>query len=1007
MRLVRRAAEHPVSVLMVYAAIMSFGLVSFAQLNRELLPSLPVPAARVVTEYQGIPASEIETLVTIPVENALSSVKAVREISSVSKDELSAVHLLFDWGVDRQQAAVEIREKIDALYPFLPHGADKPLVFATDDISDQPVLTLAVVPASGRRIRDISNLVRGELATRLQQISGVASLRIVGLEEAEIRVDADGQKLAAAGVPLQVVAHIVASSIYDAPLGTVIEGEREYLVKATTGVDTVEEIRQIPIAAAGDGSVVPVAEFAHVYWDVRERTSFFHFNGREAVGIFVSKTPASGSLNTVRNVRNSLKTLGPMFANDLEVQIVKDPTGEIESGIRNLLIAMALGCLSVFLVLLLLFRRAAVALIVSASIPAAMMMVFLFMKFAEISLNIISLSGIVIGIGMIVDNSIVVLYSLLQARAVGAKSIAVAAGRSITAIIGSTTTTLLVFLPIVFIQGVTGALFRDLALTVSCLLIASFLCAVTLTPALYTLIGPNKMAGTLTSRSIAGMHRVYTRYLEKALNRPLVVVVLLTFLVVAAIVSFIYLPKRIFPDIASGEYEIRAAFPAGTPVDLCRSRSQEIAVDLYALDGVASVFAAAGYDRSTLLDRSEPDRDPRCVRFRIHLTDIREQLSASVLTKISEILEQVPGIHYTLSRPTDSVRLLLGASDVIKYRLTGMDRELLVERAKYTAEQLTDNRLASAFEIDTVGEAPRIQLNLEPARMASHQAEPAVVLNSLRTAFRGHTGAQFQSGGRNVDIRVRLDPADLATEDQRKRIRIPVGRELVETGVLATFEHAHSYRELHRFNRTPAVNLTVHPAPGCTDKVTTFLSTGAEHSGELLTVSALKQNQQHILVVFFFALFLMYLLLGAQFESFVLPLVLLLSLLPALSGSLVALLLCGYSLNINSFLGILILLGTAINISIILVVGYARGKPITRKHILNSSVDRLKPIAATVLSTVVAMIPIAVHSVGEAALQSNTAVALIGGLLVGLVSILLIFPVLYDRLTRASRSLRQ
>ncbi len=1007
MKLVKRAAEHPVSVLMVYAAVVSFGLVSFAQLNRELLPSLPVPAARVVTEYRGIPASEIETLVTIPVENALSSVKAVREISSISRDELSAVHLLFDWKVDRQQAAVEIREKIDALYPFLPHGARKPLVFATEDISDQPVLTLAVIPVSGRRIRDISNLVRGELATRLQQISGVASLRIVGLEEAEIRVDADGQKLAAAGVPLQVVAHIVASSIYDAPLGTVIEGEREYLVKATTDVDTVEEIRQIPVATAGDGSVVPVEEFARVYWDVRERTSFFHHNGREAVGIFISKTPDGGSLNTVRHVRNSLKTLGPMFANDLEVQIIEDPTGAIESGIRNLLIAMALGCLSVFLVLLLLFRRATVPLIVSASIPAAMTVVFLFMRFAGISLNIISLSGIVIGIGMIVDNSIVVLYSLIQARAVGAKSIAAAADRSTTAIIGSTMTTLLVFLPIVFIQGVTGALFRDLALTVSCLLIASFLCAVTLTPALYTLIGSKRITGTLTSGSVAGMRRVYIRYLEKALKHPFIAVVLLAFLVVAGIISFVYLPKRILPNIASGEYEIRAGFPAGTPIDLCRSRSQEIALDLYTLGGVDSVFAAAGYDRSTLLDRSEPDRDPRCVRFHIHLSDIREQPSSAVLTEIGEILEQVPNVHYTLSQPPDSVRLLLGASDVMQYRLTGKDRELLVETAKHTAEKLTDDRLVSASALDTVGEAPRIQLTLEPARLASHQAEPAVVLDSLRTALQGHTGAQIHSGGRSVDIRVRLDPADLATEDQQKRIRIPVGPELVETGVLATFVHTHSYQELHRFNRAPAVTLTVHPVSGCADKVTTFLSTGAEHFGELLTVSALKQNQRHILFVFFFALILMYLLLGAQFESFVLPLVLLSSLPPAVAGGLFALLLCGYSLNINSFLGILILLGTAVNISIILVVGYTGQRPITRKHILNSSVDRLEPVAATVLSTIVAMIPIAVHSAGEAVLQSNTAVALIGGLLVGLVSILLIFPVLYDRLSGASRSRRR
>jgi HAE1 family hydrophobic/amphiphilic exporter-1 len=167
MRLAKKAAEHPVSVLMVYAAFVTFGLVSYSQLDQELLPAFSLPAARVITEYEGLPAPEIEALITIPVENALSSVKAVRSIRSVSMDELSSVQIEFDWGVDQKRAAVQIRERIDALYPFLPHGCAKPLVFATEEYSDRPVLTLALVAVAGRPLRDISDIVRGELSSRL------------------------------------------------------------------------------------------------------------------------------------------------------------------------------------------------------------------------------------------------------------------------------------------------------------------------------------------------------------------------------------------------------------------------------------------------------------------------------------------------------------------------------------------------------------------------------------------------------------------------------------------------------------------------------------------------------------------------------------------------------------------------------------------------------------------------------------------------------------------------
>ncbi|MBN1836700.1 MAG: efflux RND transporter permease subunit, partial [Spirochaetales bacterium] len=324
--LVRKAAEHPVSVLMVYASLCTLGVISFLRLDWELLPTLSTPVARVITEYPGIPAPEVEELITIPLENALASVRGVREISSVSKDELSAVSLRFDWGVDPGRAADQAREAVDSVYPYLPFGARKPLVF-TEDSQDPPVLAVAVVPVQGRRLEEISRAVRGELATLLRQAPGVASVRLVGLSEPELQVEVDAGRLEAASLSLEAVAAAVATSVYELPLGTVVENGLEYLVKASTGVRTPESLRGIPLAVAtagnpggvpgrysglaaarGEGrggssavsAFVTLGEVAAVRMGVKERTSFFHWNGREAIGIFFYKSGGTGSLNAAR-----------------------------------------------------------------------------------------------------------------------------------------------------------------------------------------------------------------------------------------------------------------------------------------------------------------------------------------------------------------------------------------------------------------------------------------------------------------------------------------------------------------------------------------------------------------------------------------------------------------------------------------------------------------------------------------------------------------------------------
>jgi HAE1 family hydrophobic/amphiphilic exporter-1 len=306
--------------------------------------------------------------------------------------------------------------------------------------------------------------------------------------------------------------------------------------------------------------------------------------------------------------------------------------------------------------------------------------------------------------------------------------------------------------------------------------------------------------------------------------------------------------------------------------------------------------------------------------------------------------------------------------------------------------------------IDTHWKANRIELDLDFPRLASQGAEPAVVVESLRTAVRGRVAAQLPAEEKRIDVRVRMDPTQTATDLQLAKIRVPVEDELVETGILGAFQRSKSRQRLYRVNRQPSVSLAAQPVAGGKSEVEALLSADNQDHGEVLAVWALRGNLKHILLVFAFALLLMYLVIGAQFESLLVPLLLLATLGPALSGSLIVLILWGYSFNINSFLGILILAGTAINISIILTVAIQSKVPGNRDDLADVCRNRLTPISATVLSTVVAMIPIAVDFAGQGVLQSNTAVALLGGLIVGWISILLVFPVMIDRLVPHKRT---
>ena len=993
-------AKHPVSVLMVYAGIVLFGITSLFKLDIELLPTINIPVANVITEYSSIPASEIEELVTIPLENALSSVKGVKNIYSVSKEGISSISLRFDWGTDIEIAAVEIREKIDSAYPYLPHGIKKPVVF-TEDISDVPVITLAVFPSDNSNnlsglsnLSDISELVITDLKTRLLQIDGVSNIRITGSDEKEIKVDVDAHKLYASNLTMQAVTQTIQSSIYEYPTGTLQDRDLEYLIKTTTGVDNINEIREIPILSENKSSGLQIEDIADIYMGIKERTSFFHLNGKEAIGILIYKTGDTGTLNAANNILEKLDEIKDIFNSDLSIYTIEDTSLEIKASIINLIISISLGVLAAFIILLMFFKKAFISFITIISIPVSISTVFLFMFATDISINIISLSGIAIGIGMIVDNSIVVLENLVKHNAVTPEEISHRTIEMGSGTSGSTITTLLVFLPILFIPGITGALFGQLALTISFLLAASFVISMTLTPALYKLLGEKKLiinnGLTKKTRFMPALEKSYKRYLFFALKGLVITVLLLIVIIYSGIQMFYFLPKEIMPEIDSGKLEIEIFYSKGNTINSTSPLTAKIENSLLNLPGIIEVYSEAGYDRNSLKDKSEKNRAVNITRLTVLIDNSMDIniIKSGIINELSSSYD----FTYNINVPENIVNKLLGFKETVSLIITGADRENILNKSDAVTEQLLSLNYITDADIDTKEDTPGLRLELKRDAIAYSNISISVILETIQSACRGVVAANLKTNEDEIDIRVIYNDKYINSIESLTQIKIPGSQGYIELGTFSFIESEYTFGELYRQDRKSSVETTFISNQDKENEIIDYLSNIDDKDISIASLSAIQNNLKEIGLVFILAIVLMYLILGAQFESFSTPLLLLISLPLSAAGSFIILFLTDKSLNINSFFGILILFGTTINTSIILCTGYKNGNLLT---IIRASIRRLKPILATVLTTVLALVPIAFNPFKEGAIQTHMAMAVIGGLITGTAATLLIFPVVY------------
>lgn len=1054
-RLIEIATERRVTIAMFTVAIGLFGFVSLSRLNMNLLPDISYPTITVRTELTGAAPVEVESLLTKPIEEAVGIIRNVRLVRSVSRSGQSDVTLEFVWGTDMDIAGVDVREKIDVLE--LPLEASRPLLLRFDP-SSEPIVRLGLMHKQEQDGADLSSSEGGLKALRrlaedrikndLEAEEGTAAVKVSGGLEDEIQIQVDQQKLSQLGLSVEDVAARIRAENVNLSGGRLEEGSQRFLVRTINEFQTVEEFSDAIVANVA-GRPVYLRDVASVTRGHKEREAITRVNGRESVELAVYKEGDANTVQVANRIERRLQQVRETLPDDLELIKIYDQSRFISAAIGQVTSAAIFGGILAIMVLYGFLRDSRATTIIGIAIPVSVIGTFLLMYINGVSLNIMSLGGIALAIGMLVDNSIVVLENIVRKKEQG-MGVLEAAQRGTaevsTAVVAATLTTIAVFFPMVFISGIAGQLFRDQALTVTFALVFSLVVALTLIPMLAALGTASRYEGSdeqappgRFTRGIAFVIRLlgavfggirwimwgllwlpsrlfqavlsvtarrYEPLLEWSLKHRLAVVGGAALIFACTMLLVPRLGTELIPQLSQGEFNADLRLSPGAPIsetDRAIQAAQRVTRDM---ETVQVSYSVAG--TGNRLDANPVDAGENTGTLSITLVpgSGREE-EESVMQAMRAELARMPGVQYEFSRPA----LMTFASplqiEVSGYDLAGLETVgQSIVRSLSASDRFTD--VKSTSELGN----PEIQIVFDQERAARLGLAVRDVADRVVANVRGELATRYTWRDKKIDVVVKsVDNQNASIEEIRSLIVNPSADRPVTLSAVADVSVARGPAEVRRIGQQRAAIITANLAYGdlgaAAAEAREIIGRTPMPSGITATVSGQNEEMQESFRSMQFALllavFLVYLVMASQFESLIHPFVILFTIPLALVGAVLALFLTGTTVNVVAFIGAIMLVGIVVNNAILLVdlINQLRAEGMEKTAaILEAGRSRLRPILMTTLTTVLGLLPMAI-GIGEGAeVRTPMAITVIGGLLVSTLLTLVVIPVVYSLLDR-------
>lgn len=1006
MRLARFTVQRPVFTTMGALIVMLLGGVSLLRLPVDLMPDITYPTLSVSTRYENASPEEIEELVTRPIEQALSAVPGVEEITSVSSDGSSNVRVTFAWGTDLDAAANDVRDRLDRVMARLPDDADRPFL-RKFDLAAFPILILGASseldPLSLRRI--IDDVVK----FRVERIPGVASLDVWGGLEREIHVDLDLDRIRAYGLHLNQVLQRIRAANVDRPAGTLREGNLDLRVRVPGHFSGIGELRDTVIAER-EGVGVRIGDIAEVRDAWEKPTRIVRVDGRPGVRLAVSKQSGTHTVAVAKAVLDEIERLNRDVPQIRIVPII-DSSRYIERSIANVGRSALFGGLLAVFVLLFFLRDMRATGVVAVAIPVSVVATFALIHFGGYTLNLMTFGGLALGIGMLVDNAIVVLENVTRLRADGRspKEAAVEGTAEVgTAIVASTLTTLAVFLPLVFVQGMAGVMFKQLAVVVAFALLCSLAAAVTLVPMLSSRLPALRPLGGAPGRNgtMERMANGYRRWLRAALNHKLRTGLLVLLILLGSVPFARRIGVELMPEADEGEVRVTTEMAVGTHLelvdrqslrieDIVRKEVPEIQNMVVTLGGGTwrSTGGHTGHLRIALTPRAHRRRSSEDVA-----ADLRPRLAA------------VPGVtsRVRAGQGMFVMRLMAGGDERLSVEIRGHDFEAGDALAAQVMEIVTGVAGVTDARISRESGAPERRIQIDRDKAADMELTVQDVAQALEMILGGVSAGQFRDGGDEHRILLRSSQAEwLPLRDLLDLTLVNRAGEAVMLRNLVQVESAAGPVIIERKNRerttTVSANISGRDMGSIVADVRAGVRNVAVPEGFSIVFGGDYEEQQkafrELMLSLALALLLVYMVMACQFESLRHPLVVMFSVPLAGVGVVLSLFLTGTTFNVQSFIGCIMLAGIVVNNAILLVdhtnlLRRRDGLPI-RQAVEEAAGRRLRPILMTALTTMLALMPLAlgIGEGGEA--QAPMARTVIGGLFSANAITLFVIPIVY------------
>ncbi len=1026
MSLPGRAISHPVTTVMMTICVIVMGVVSLQRLSVDLLPSLDFPSISIYTEYEGVAPEEIETIITRPIEESVSTVPGIEEIESVSMEGRSRISLRFSWGTSLDSALNDVRARVERVRDVLPEDAATPTVFKFD-VTSFPIMFLGV--SGEMEPYGMRTVVERTVKYRLERIEGVAAVNIRGGFRREIQVEMDAQRLAAAGIsPAQLVAALKRANRNVAG-GVVTESGSNVLVRTMGEFDDIDQIRDVVVASRvepGTGNEVPVlvSDVAEVVDGHEEVTNIARMDGMPGIRLSVDKQSDANTVDVAHRVRREIEILNEEYDGKLKLSVMVDTSEFIEDSIQSVWKSVLWGASLAVLVLLVFLYNVRSTLVIGIAIPISVMATFAGMYLMDMSLNMISFGGLALGIGMLVDNAIVIhenIYRHME-RGLEKKQAAAFGSEEVTsAIVASTLTTVCVFAPVLFLGGFAAVFFKEMAFVVTIGLVVSLVSALTLVPVLtVAAMGRTASGGAgrvaFMERAVRGLENAYGFVVRRVIRHPVIVLAVAAAAFGGCLLLLGRLGFELMPQADEGQLRVEVEMPVGTRIeetDAVMRRVERVVKDtvpeldrMTALSGVPGSFSNAGEEsgsmRIVLRSPRRPGDRP---------TDqVARELRAAIVPK-------VPGGRIMV-QPTEGfflMRMLRGGGERLEVKVRGYDLEDASALAKRVRLVMQSVEGISDVRVSRREGNRELRLSPDHILMARHGLDISQLGELVATYAAGMPSGYFRDAGDEFTIRVRLRERDRLKPENLLDAPVFLGDgQSVPLGSLVQADRETGPVSIERENQERLVVVT-GDMDGTRDLGSIVADLREGLSGLetpdffTATVSGEFEEQQETFSVLLggllLAILLIYMVMASLYESLLHPLLILLSIPLSLAGVVVTLYLTGTTINIESLMGAIVLVGIVVNNSIVLVdyVNLLRrrdGVDLTEAVVLAGK-RRLRPILMTALTTGVALLPVALAIGRGTESQAPMARAIVGGLTAGTFVTLFFLPALYHAVESA------